>query len=423
MSEDIVRALVGNEEFYKKLIEMIYERLKNEVVLNRLDEINKVLNELSNAVQKNTDHIVLLWEKLDQHEGALRQLMEALRDQGIAIKEMQKVLQIHSQKIEELQKAVEKQGQILEQHSKVIEGLQRAVEKLEVTVEQHSKAIEGLQKAVDQHSKTIEGLEKAVENHSKVIEGLVKAVEKLGATVEQHSKAIEGLQKAVERLENITDQHSKTIEGLEKAVENHSKTIEGLQRAVEKLEVTVENHSKAIEGLQRAVEKLEVTVEQHSKAIEKLEKAVDQHSKVIEGLQKEMTKLSTEIGGFTSRAGKAIERTILNIYKEALLLHGVDPTNVKHGKIKDTLGVVDKDKEFEVDFYETDDYVYVFEVKNYADEAVLEQMRNRVKLFSALYKKPVKFFIVANYVEKSVKEEAEKEGATVIASYVIEEEE
>ena len=367
MSEDIVRALVGNEEFYKKLIEMIYERLKNEVVLNRLDEINKVLNELSNAVQKNTDHIVLLWEKLDQHEGALRQLMEALRDQGIAIKEMQKVLQIHSQKIEELQKAVEKQGQILEQHSKVIEGLQRAVE--------------------------------------------------------QHSKAIEGLQKAVERLENITEQHSKAIEGLEKAVENHSKAIEGLQRAVEKLEVTVENHSKAIEGLQRAVEKLEVTVEQHSKAIEKLEKAVDQHSKVIEGLQKEMTKLSTEIGGFTSRAGKAIERTILNIYKEALLLHGVDPTNVKHGKIKDTLGVVDKDKEFEVDFYETNDYVYVFEVKNYADEAVLEQMRNRVKLFSALYKKPVKFFIVANYVEKSVKEEAEKEGATVIASYVIEGEE
>jgi len=388
MSEDIVRALVGNEEFYKKLIEMIYERLKNEVVLNRLDEINKVLNELSNAVQKNTDHIVLLWEKLDQHEGALRQLMEALRDQGIAIKEMQNVLQIHSQKIEELQKAVEKQGQILEQHSKVIEGLQRAVE-------QHSKAIEGLQKAVErleniteQHSKAIEGLEKAVENHSKAIEGLQRAVEKLEATVEQHSKAIEGLQKAVE-----------------------------------KLEATVENHSKAIEGLQRAVEKLEVTVEQHSKAIEKLEKAVDQHSKVIEGLQREMTKLSTEIGGFTSRAGKAIERTILNIYKEALLLHGVDPTNVKHGKIKDTLGVVDKDKEFEVDFYETDDYVYVFEVKNYADEAVLEQMRNRVKLFSALYKKPVKFFIIANYVEKSVKEEAEKEGATVIASYVIEEEE
>ncbi|MDT7876879.1 MAG: DUF3782 domain-containing protein, partial [Sulfolobaceae archaeon] len=215
----------------------------------------------------------------------------------------------------------------------------------------------------------------------------------------------------------------KAVEKLEATVENHSKAIEGLQRAVEKLEVTVENHSKAIEGLQRAVEKLEVTVEQHSKAIEKLEKAVDQHSKVIEGLQKEMTKLSTEIGGFTSRAGKAIERTILNIYKEALLLHGVDPTNVKHGKIKDTLGVVDKDKEFEVDFYETDDYVYVFEVKNYADEAVLEQMRNRVKLFSALYKKPVKFFIVANYVEKSVKEEAEKEGATVIASYVIEEEE
>ncbi|MBW9141649.1 MAG: hypothetical protein K1T65_08225, partial [Candidatus Aramenus sp.] len=66
---------------------------------------------------------------------------------------------------------------------------------------------------------------------------------------------------------------------------------------------------------------------------------------------------------------------------------------------------------------------YVFEVKNYADEGVLEQMRNRVKLFSAIYKKPVKFFIVSNYIEKDVKEEAEKEGAVVITSQVIEEEE
>ncbi len=117
-------------------------------------------------------------------------------------------------------------------------------------------------------------------------------------------------------------------------------------------------------------------------------------------------------------AGKGLERSIMNVYEEALKLHGVDPSNVKHGKIKDTIGVVDK--EFEVDFYETNDYIYVFEVKNYADEGVLEQMRNRV-IFSAIYKKPVKFFIVSNYIEKDVKEEAEKEGAVVITSQIIEE--
>ncbi len=65
-------------------------------------------------------------------------------------------------------------------------------------------------------------------------------------------------------------------------------------------------------------------------------------------------------------AGKGLERSIMNVFEEALKLHGVDPSNVKHGKINDAIGVVDK--EFEMDFYETNDYIYVFEVKNYAEK-------------------------------------------------------
>jgi chromosome segregation ATPase len=380
MAEDVIKALVSNEEFYKKIANIIYDRLKNDIVLSKFDDISKALRELSTAVQKNSDHIVLLWEKMYQQEELMKSIIDAIRG-------VQLTLQKHSE--------------VIETHSKAIEGLQRGIEK-------HSIAIENLQKVVDTHTKAIESLQKAVETHSKVIEGLQKVIE-------DHSKAIESLQKAVEKhteviesLQRVVDTHSKAIENLQKAVETHSKVIEGIQRSIEK-------HSIAIESLQKAVET-------HSKVIEGLQKTTEMHSKVIEGLQQAILKLSTEIGGFTMRAGKGLEKAIMNIYKKALELHGIDPDKVRHGRIKDVLGVVDKDKEFEVDFYETNDYVYVFEVKNYADEGVLEQMRNRIKLFSALYKKPIKFFIIANYIERSIKEEAEREGAITIASYVLEDE-
>ncbi|MDT7862598.1 MAG: hypothetical protein RRA45_10365, partial [Saccharolobus sp.] len=168
-------------------------------------------------------------------------------------------------------------------------------------------------------------------------------------------------------------------------------------------------HSKAIQELQKAVN-------ENSKAIQELQKAVNEHSKAIQELVNEQKKLSVEIGSFTSRAGKNMEKTMLMLYKKALELHGVDPDKVIHGNIIDTLGVIEKNRIFEVDFYETNDYIYVFEIKNFADEGAYEQMLNRKKLFSALYTKPLKLFLVANYVRKDIRELLEKEGVIVISS-------
>ncbi|WP_062368145.1 hypothetical protein, partial [Sulfolobus acidocaldarius] len=172
-------------------------------------------------------------------------------------------------------------------------------------------------------------------------------------------------------------------------------------------------HSEAIKSLQE-------TVKQHSEAIKGLQEAVKQLSNDIKEVSKLTIKLSTEIGSFTNRAGKGLEKTIMMVYKEALELHGIDPNKVKHGNIVDTLGIIDKGRIFEVDFYETNDYVYVFEIKNFADEGALEQMLVRKKLVPQLFNKPVKLFLVANYVDKKVKEELEKEGVTIISSMVVE---
>ncbi|BBG23373.1 hypothetical protein IC006_0657 [Sulfuracidifex tepidarius] len=168
-----------------------------------------------------------------------------------------------------------------------------------------------------------------------------------------------------------------------------------------------------------AIQSLQETVDRHSKAIESLQRAVERHSKVISMLVREQKKLSVEIGSFTSRAGKGLERTILNIYKKALKLHHVDIKEIKHGSVVDGIGLVEKGRSFEIDFYETNDHVYIFEVKNFADEGVVDQILIRRKLLEAKYKKPVKAFVVANYVEKEVKEALEKEGVEMIYSYEV----
>lgn len=150
-----------------------------------------------------------------------------------------------------------------------------------------------------------------------------------------------------------------------------------------------------------------------------MQKTLRDHGRRLVKVENDINVLKTTMGRFAGTAGKGWEKAILGIYKKALELHGVEVKKIQHGEIEDTVGVISKGRKYEVDFYETNDYVYVFEVKAFADEGVIEQIENRIKLFSALYKKPVKAFVVCNYIYKSVKEALEKEGVIVIYSNVV----
>lgn len=195
-------------------------------------------------------------------------------------------------------------------------------------------------------------------------------------------------------------------------LEENTKSIQALQEAIKR-------HGDAIVSLQEAVKSLQEEVKRQGEAIVSLQEEVKKHSKAILRLAKSQKRLSIELGSFTSRAGKGLERAMLKLYKKSLELHGVDPKRVKHGNIVDTVGIIEKGRSFEVDFYETNDYIYVFEIKNFSDKDVIDQVFVRKKLFSVLYNKPLKVFVVTNYIERDVKEKLEKEGVEIIASHVI----
>jgi len=147
----------------------------------------------------------------------------------------------------------------------------------------------------------------------------------------------------------------------------------------------------------------------------------------IQGLQeenrktwKEIQKLNVAFSSYTSRGGHYIEKTIMELYKEALEIHGIDPSKVKHGYIEDKLGVVSRGRKYEVDFYETNDHIYLFEIKNLADEGAIEQLETREKISVSLYNKPVKKSLVTNSTEKEIKGQAENSGIIVVAGIVVE---
>ncbi|ADX84594.1 coiled-coil domain-containing protein [Saccharolobus islandicus] len=269
------------------------------------------------------------------------------------------------------------------------------IKKLEETIAN----VKALQEEVKRQGEAISSLQNTVNKHTEAITSLQEAVKKQG-------EAIQSLQEAVKSLQETVNKHTEAITSLQEAVKKQGEAIQSLQEAVKSLQETVNKHTEAITSLQEAVKKQGEAIEGLQKAVRKLQRAV--------------MKLSVEVGSFTNRAGKGMERTMLKLYKKALELHGVDPKRVVHGMIKDEEGVIEKGKVFEVDFYETNDYVYVFEIKNLADKGAYDQIIIRKKLFYTKYKdKKIKIFLVANYVDKKVKKKLEEEGVEIIASHII----
>jgi len=195
--------------------------------------------------------------------------------------------------------------------------------------------------------------------------------------------------------------------------------IRVLQEENKKLWEAVNKNSEDIKLLHEDNKKLWEAVNKNSEDIKLLHEDNKKLWEAIDSLTRSVQRLEVVVGSFTGRAGVYMERTMLELYKEALRLHGIDVSKVRSAKIVDQAGVYQKGKEFQVDIIEEDGVTYLFEIKNYGDEDVLEQVETRRRILEAMGRN-VKVFIVANIIEDKVKAEAEKEGIAVVAGHVVE---
>jgi len=225
----------------------------------------------------------------------------------------------------------------------------------------------------------------------------------------------EEIKRINERIERIEEENKRINERIERIEEENKRINERIERIEEENKRINERIERIEEENKRIWQEIQSTKEEIKRINERIERIEEENTKIW----KEIQRMNISFSSFTSRAGHYIERTIMELYKEALSLHGIDPSAVRHVTIIDEKGVVSKGRKFEVDFYETDDAIYVFEVKNFADEGAVEQLEIREKVFQSLYQKPIRLFLIANTIEEEIKETAESMGITVIAGLVV----
>jgi len=248
-------------------------------------------------------------------------------------------------------------------------------------------------------------LQKIVERiYEKLREDLIiKRLDKLEET-------IRGNNERIDRLEELVKINNQRLDKLEEVVRDNSDRLNKLEETVRDLIEANKRHSDEIKKL----------YEQQLKILEIIESLEKQLINTREELKKSIDKLDKRIETFTSRSGHKAEKAMMELYKEALELHGVDPNKVQHGEIVDEKGVAgQKGWRYEVDFYEvTDNEIYIFEVKTRGDRDAIKQLLDRKSVFESQGKKVTKMFLVCHVISEKDKELAEEYGITVIAGEV-----
>ena len=274
-------------------------------------------------------------------------------------------------------------------------------EKLNALVE----AVRRLQEAVNRNSEDIRAMQEDIKL-------LHEDNKKLWEAVNKNSEDIKIMQQEIKQLHEENNR-------LWEAVNRNSEDIKIMQQEIRQLQEQSGQIQQEIRVLQEENKKLWEAVNKNSEDIKLLHEDNKKLWEAIDSLTRSVQRLEVVVGSFTGRAGVYMERTMLELYKEALRLHGIDVSKVRSAKIVDQAGVYQKGKEFQVDIIEEDGVTYLFEIKNYGDEDVLEQVETRRRILEAMGRN-VKVFIVANIIEDKVKAEAEKEGIAVVAGHVVE---
>ncbi len=111
------------------------------------------------------------------------------------------------------------------------------------------------------------------------------------------------------------------------------------------------------------------------------------------------------------------------MYKTALKNHNITISKIRKAYITDTEGVILKDKRFETDMVEDNNFINLFEIKNFADAGAIEQLSIRKKILESKYKdgKKIRSFIVSNFITDEYLEVAKEEGITVISGNIVKE--
>jgi chromosome segregation ATPase len=231
-----------------------------------------------------------LTSRLEQHEGALAGVQQA---------------------VAELPQLESRLTSRLEQHEGALAGVQQAVaelpqleSRLTSRLEQHEGALSGVQQAVTELPQLESRLTSRLEQHEGALSGVQQAVaqipqmeSRLTARLEQHEGMLSGVRQAAAELPQVEPR-------LTARLDRQNALVEALQHVSTEQKSTLESVSRSVDTVQEQMLSLETRIAAAGERAEHAERAAQE---VVEGAQHEAAELQTSLFGEIHALGLTVK--------------------------------------------------------------------------------------------------------------------
>ena len=195
----------------------------------------------------------------------------------------------------------------------------------------------------------------------------------------------------------------------------------------------LEEHDKKFAEMLAELREHRKLLEEHSRRFVSIERRLEEHDKKFAEMLAELMELRREfarlsmrvevtIGSMGRRWGTDLERTVLELFREALERRGIEPGKVEKFRCRDEDGRLTgvRGRIVDVDVLVRDDKVYVIEVKSRAELDHVEALPEKARVVEKVLKRKVeRTYLVAVNIDREAYERARELGIEVICGHVI----
>ncbi|MGB9705855.1 MAG: PD-(D/E)XK nuclease family protein [Pyrobaculum sp.] len=176
------------------------------------------------------------------------------------------------------------------------------------------------------------------------------------------------------------------------------------------------------EELREMTDAVKTLAEYMKTGFQETNKRIEELAKRVEELSKTVAELKVAMGSLGRRWGRDLERTVLEIYRDALEKRGVEPGRVEKFVYTDVDGrFMRPGARIEVDVYIHDGKTYLLEVKSHAELEDVEWFAEKAgAVKKILGRKADRLIIVAVNIDKEALERATQLGIDAVYGAVIE---
>ena len=224
-----------------------------------------------------------------------------------------------------------------------------------------------------------------------------------------------GFREILERISKHDMKFDEVITEL-RSLREEQKNIMEEQRSLREGQKIIMEEQRSLREEQKSIRE-ELVI--HTKKLIEHDMRFDKIDKSISSLEK---RIEVTIGSVGKRWGEDLERTTMEIFKEALEKRGIEPGKVSKFKFKDKNGSYTgrKGEVIDVDILIEDEKLYIIEVKSHAELDHIERLIDKVPIVEkVLNRKSEKVYLVAVNIDDDAFERAKEEEIEVIYGSII----